>query len=175
MTTTRISISLVIAWLAQTTLVPVVAGTGAPVDLVLLVVVFAAIARGPVVGLWAGTVGGFVQDVLSGGIVGISGLTKSIVAVLVGVTGSRFIIATAWHRMLVVLVASIVHAVCFLVVYSLVGTAVPATGMGFVLVQGLANATLGVVAERSVRLAPGVFRRIRQGSSPVARRHWIMG
>ena len=175
MTTTRIGIALVIAWLGQTTLVPVVAGTGAPVDLVLLVVLFAAMARGPGVGLWTGTVAGLVQDALSGGVIGVSGLAKSIVAVLAGIAGSQFIIATIFHRMLVILAASLVHAFCFLGLYVLVGSEVPTAGVGFVLAQSVANAFVAVVAERIVRAAPGIFERIRRGRSPFARRHWIMG
>ena len=174
MTTTRIGVALVIAWLGQTTLVRVMAGTGAPVDLVLLVVVFAAVTRGLVVGMWTGTLGGLVQDALSGGVIGISGLAKSVVGVLAGVAGSQFIVGTVWHRMLVVLAASLVHAFCFLGIYTLVGSAAPAAGIGFVLAQSVANVVVGVVAEGLVRVLPGVFERIRQGRSPFARRHWIM-
>ena len=174
MTTIRISIALVVAWLVQTTLIPVVAGTGAPIDLVLVVVVFSAVTRGPIVGLWVGTIGGFVQDVLSGGIIGISGLAKSMVALLAGVAGSQFIIATAWHRMLVVLAASLVHAFFFLGIYSFISVAVPTTGIGFVMTQSVANAVVAVVAERLFRLVPGFLRRIRQGRSPLALRHWMI-
>ena len=175
MTTTRIGIALIVAWLGQTTLVPIVAGTGARVDLVLLVVVFAALARGPVVGLWTGTLGGLVQDALSAGIIGISGLAKSIVAVLVGIAGSRFIIGTVWHRLLIIVAASVVHTLCFVGVYVLVGSSVPAAGIRFVVVQVVANAVVGVTAEGFVRVAPAVFARIRRTRSPLARRHWIMG
>ena len=175
MTTTRIGIALIVAWLGQTTLVPLVAGTGAPVDLVLLVVVFAALARGPVVGLWTGTLGGLVQDALSAGIIGVSGLAKSIVAVLVGIAGSRLIIGTVWHRLLIVVAASVVHTLCFVGVYVLVGSAVPAAGIRFVVVQAVANAVVGVAAEGVVRVAPAVFARIRRMRSPLARRRWIMG
>ena len=175
MTTTRIGIALIVAWLGQTTLVPLVAGTGAPVDLVLLVVVFAALANGPVVGLWTGTLGGLVQDALSAGIIGVSGLAKSIVAVLVGIAGSQFIIDTVWHRLLIIVVASVVHTLCFVGVYVLVGSAVPAAGIRFVVVQVVANAVVGVTAEGLVRVAPAVFARIGRTRSPLARRHWIIG
>ena len=174
MTTTRIGIALIVAWLSQTTLVPLVAGTGAPVDLVLVVVVFAALARGPVVGLWTGTLGGLVQDALSAGIIGVSGLAKSIVVVLVGIAGSQFIVATVWHRVLIIMAASIVHTLCFAGVYALGGSAVPAAGIRFVVIQAATNAAVGITAEGFVRVAPGVFARIRRTRSPLARRHWTM-
>ena len=175
MTTTRIGIALIVAWLGQTTLVPLVVGTGAPVDLVLLVVVFVALARGPVVGLWTGTLGGLVQDALSAGIIGVSGLAKSIVAVLVGVAGSQLIIGTVWHRLLIIVVASVVHTLCFVGVYVLVGSSVPAAGIRSVVVQAVANAVVGVTAEGLVRVAPAVFARILRPRSPLSRRHWIIG
>ena len=77
MKTSQIAFALFVALLVQTTLVGVVAQQ-TPVDLVLIVVVFAALAGGPVVGLWTGTFGGLVQDILSGGVIGASGLAKTI-------------------------------------------------------------------------------------------------
>ena len=53
----------------------------ANVDFPLVVVVFAALSGGPVVGLWTGVAAGLAQDLLSGGIVGVSGLAKSLVGV----------------------------------------------------------------------------------------------
>ena len=113
MKTTHILVWLALALLVQTTLVPLVAGGGAPVDLVLVVVVFAALNRGPVAGLWTGTVAGLLQDALSGGIIGVSGLTKTIIGVVVGVVGSRFLLGTVWHRLAVLVGASFVHAFCY--------------------------------------------------------------
>ena len=52
-----VALGLGVALVLQTTLVSMIAG--APVDLVLVVVVFVAISGGPVGGLWTGTVGGF--------------------------------------------------------------------------------------------------------------------
>lgn len=175
MKTTRIGLMLTIAVLAQTTFVRAIGGTGAPVDLVLVVVVFAALSRGPVVGLWTGTLGGLVQDALSGGIIGVSGLAKSVVGVLVGVAASQFIIGTVWHRLLILLVASVGHAFCFLGVYALVGSAAPFSTLSLVLLQAVVNAVVGVGAEVVVHLIPGARQRVRQGRTPFGRRHWLMG
>ena len=164
-----------LAWLGQTTFVRVVAGVGVPVDLVLVAVVFAALSRGPVVGLWTGTLGGLVQDVLSGGIVGVSGLTKSIIGTLVGLVAAQFIVGTVWHRLLILFAASLVHALCFSGVYALVGSGVPVVGPGAVAAQAVVNALVGAVAEGCVRLVPGAWQRFRDGRAPLRGRHWMMG
>ena len=175
MKTTHIGLALTIALLAQTTFVRAIGGTGVPVDLVLVVVVFAALSRGPVVGLWTGSLAGLVQDALSGGIIGVSGLTKSIVGVLVGVAASQFIIGTVWHRLVVLLAASVGHASCFLGVYALVGSSAPVATVPLVLVQAVANAVVGVIAEAVAHAILGARERVRQGRTPFGRRHWIMG
>jgi len=174
MKTTHIVVLLALALLVQTTLVPVVAGGGAPVDLVLIVVVLAALQRGPVVGLWTGTFAGLVQDALSGGIIGVSGLTKTVVGVVAGVAGSRFILGTVWHRLAILITASFMHAFCYLGIYTLIGPEGPAVPIGIVAVQAAVNALVGVVALFVVGAAPGLFDRFRHGRRPLSRRRWIM-
>ncbi len=175
MKTTRIALAVIAALVVQTALVRVFAGDRAPVDLVLIAVVSAALSRGPVVGLWTGTFAGLLQDALSGGIIGVSGLAKSITGVLVGLTASQFIVATMWHRFAVLVAASVVSTVCFLAVYTLLGTASSLATAGYVVVQALTNGIVGITAVAVARAAPGALRRMRQGRSQLGRRHWIMG
>lgn len=175
MKTSRIILAMIAALVAQTALVRVVAGDQAPVDLILIVVVFAALSRGPVVGLWTGTFAGLFQDVLSGGIIGVSGLAKSIAGVLVGIMASQFIVATGWHRLAVLVAASVIHTFCFLGVYVLLGTASPLATVTYVLIQAVTNGVVGIAAAAVIRSTPGALRRVRQGRSPLGRRHWIMG
>ena len=59
------------------------------VDLVLVVVVYYALASGRVTGLLTGTVAGLVQDVLSGGVLGMAGLSKTVVGYLAGIVGTH--------------------------------------------------------------------------------------
>lgn len=174
MKTTHILVWLALALLVQTTLVPLVAGGGAPVDLVLVVVVFAALNRGPVAGLWIGTVAGLLQDALSGGIIGVSGLTKTIIGALVGVAGSRFLLGTVWHRLAVLIGASFVHAFCYLGIYALIGPNGPAGPFGIVAIQAAVNALVGAVVPLVAGAAPGVSDRLRQGRNPLRRRRWMM-
>ena len=175
MKTSSIGLSLAVAVLVQTALVRIVAAGNAPVDLVLVVVVFAALSRGRVVGLWTGTVGGLLQDVLSGGIIGVGGLAKSIIGLLVGIAGAQFIIRTIWHRLFILVAASVAHAFCFLGVYVLVGTAAPVATFTSVLIQAAVNAVVGIAAVGLIRAMSGALHWARQGRTPFSRRHWIMG
>ena len=174
MKTTHILVALGMALLAQTTVVPAVAGGGAPVDLVLVVVVFAALPRGPVVGLWTGTFAGLLQDALSGGIVGVSGLAKTVVGVLAGVGGSLFVLGTIWHRLTILVAASFLHSFCYIGVYTLISTGSPVSTIRMVGVQAVVNGIVGVVALVVVRVSPGMLERFRQGRNPFGRRRWIM-
>jgi rod shape-determining protein MreD len=166
---------LAVALLMQTVIIRAVADGTAPVDLVLVVVVFTALFRGPVVGLWTGTVSGILQDVLSGGIVGVSGLTKSIIGLLVGILGAELVVSTIWHRFAVLLAASVVHAFFFLGVYSLLGTLIPTSVISLVLVQAVSNASSGMIAVALAWIVPVAVRRVRHRRTLLVRRNWIMG
>ena len=174
MKTTHIGGALVVALLVQTTLVPVLFAGNAPVDLVLVVVVLAALSRGATVGVWTGTCGGLLQDALSGGVIGVSGLTKTIAGALVGVASSQFIVGTAWHRLAILFVASVIHALCYIGVYSLILPGGAVATLGMVGVQALVNAVIGVLAEAGARSAPSGFERLRHGRRSFTRRHWMM-
>ena len=57
---------------------------GGVFDFVLVGVVFAALQSGAVAGMLAGTIGGLLLDVLSGGVVGLGGLVKTLVGCAAG-------------------------------------------------------------------------------------------
>ena len=166
---------LAVALLVQTVMIRVVADGAVPVDLVLVVVVFTALFRGPVVGLWTGTVSGIFQDVLSGGIVGVSGLTKSVIGLLVGIVGAEFVVSTIWHRLAVLLAASVFHTLLFLGVHSLLGTMMPTSVISLVLVQAVSNAFSGIISAALVWIVPVAVRRVRHRRTLLVRRNWIMG
>ena len=161
MTAIGIALALAAALLAQTAIVRMVASEGLPTDLVLIVVIFAALSRGRLAGLWTGTAGGLLQDMLSGGIIGISGLAKCITGVLVGMAGSRFIIETIWQHLVVIVLASTFHTVSVLGVYALVGAA-PAATATFVLSRAAAEGMLGISALTLARVVPVAVQRTRQ-------------
>lgn len=166
MKTAWMGLGLGLALALQTTLAASVPGTGAPVDLVFVVVVAVAISSGPVAGLWSGTVGGLLQDALSGGVIGVGGLAKTLVGYLVGQFGSHFMVARPWHQLLVFFFGSLVHAGCFVGVYSLLSDGGTMSSYGSVLTQAMANAVIGVVVAVGLQLAPGAIERRR------LRRRW---
>jgi rod shape-determining protein MreD len=172
MKTAQVGILIAVALLVQTTVIKIGAGGGTPVDFVLIVVVLTALQRGPVVGLWAGTFGGLFQDALSGGIIGVSGLTKTIIGVGSGVVGSRFILGTVWHRLAFVIGASLVQAFSYLGIYSLIGLKSPMVSFNAVGVEAGLNGVVAIVVPWLFRVMPAMFHRFRQGRNPLNRRRW---
>jgi rod shape-determining protein MreD len=99
------------AVLVETALAYLVASPGRYLDSFLLVVVYCALARGVTHGMLAGAAAGWVQDALFGGrVLGLSGLSKLLVAFGVGLAAGRFLITGAPARALVVLLATVADA-----------------------------------------------------------------
>ena len=152
-----IVLALAVALVVQTSL-----PAAAPVDLVLVVVVAAALAFGPVTGLVAGTVGGLVQDALSSGILGMGGLSKTLVGFAAGRFATQFIVTATVPRLLVFAAASAAHAALFMGLYTLLGLRSfpdPATAVA---TQAVANAVIGVVGVRTVDAIPRMIEHRRQ-------------
>lgn len=166
-----IALALAGALFLQTALVRLAAALGAPVDFVLVVVVLAALARGPLAGLWAGAGVGLLEDMLSGGVVGISGLARSSTGALAGMVGSWFVIGTTWQHFIVIVLASVFHTVCLLGVHALMGTA-PAVTAAFILNRAAVAGTIGVAVLVLVRGAPDIVKRSRRRRAPFAGRRW---
>lgn len=159
MSPAQIGLTVAGAVTVQTTLAWSVGSNVANLDLPLVVVVLAALSRGPLTGLWTGTGAGFAQDVLSGGIVGVSGLCKCVVGVAAGMAGERLLVAAAWQRSLVLVAATFVHATCFFGTYALIPATTPIGSWRDVGGQALANALAGVVA---IGVAENARRRRRR-------------
>ena len=153
----------------QTTLTRfIVRGTGA-VDLVLVVVVYAALTTGPVTGLLTGTFAGIVQDALSSGVIGIGGLAKTIVGFLAGIIGTQFIVAQPLPRFVVFFAATVLHAVLFIGLYELLDLRTFGAPYGAVVGQCLGNAIVGVLAFQVAELLPGAMERRRASRSRIRR------
>ncbi len=93
MKTAAVIAALFVSLALQSTFAGLHIGGTTVVNLVLVVVVYVALAFGPAAGLVVGTAGGLIQDTLAGGIVGIGGFAKTLVGFLVGVLGAQFIVA----------------------------------------------------------------------------------
>lgn len=131
------------------------------VDLVLVVVVYAALTFGPVTGMFAGTFAGLVQDYLSTGVVGIGALAKTVVGFAAGIIGTQFIVAQPLPRFVVFVGATVVHALIFIGLYVLLGLWKFEAPYTAVLGQALANALIGVIAFQLAELLPGAVERRR--------------
>jgi rod shape-determining protein MreD len=131
------------------------------IDLVLVVVVYVALTAGPVPGLLAGTFAGLVQDALSSGVIGIGGLSKTVVGFLAGVIGTQFIVAQPFPRFVVFFAATLVHAVIFMGLYVILDVRQFGAPYAAVTGQALGNAVVGVVAFQLVELLPGAVERRR--------------
>jgi rod shape-determining protein MreD len=152
----------------QTTLARFFRGTVA-VDLVLIVVVYVALTSGPVTGMLAGTVAGLMQDFLSGGVIGIGGLAKTIVGFLTGIIGTQFIVAQPLPRFVVFFSATALHAVVFMGLYVLLDVRHFGTPYAAVAAQAAGNAVVGVIAFQLVELLPGAVERRRAGKTRLRR------
>lgn len=148
---------------AQTTLAGYVFRSSTPIDLVLIVVVYVAIKSGPATGLLAGTVAGLIQDALAGGILGIGGLAKTLVGFLSGVLGTQFIVTAPLPRFLLLLVATALHAVVFMGLYSLLDLRQFPAAYSAIAGQAFGNAFVGVIAFQVVEWFPGFVDRRRAG------------
>ena len=135
----------------------------APLDLVLVAVVYIALTAGPTSGLLAGACAGLAQDALGSGIIGIGGLAKTVVGL------HRWPGRHAVHRQrplprFVTFVAStIIHAVIFMGLNELLGLAHFGFPWGGVLGQGVANAVVGIVILQAIELLPGAVERRSAG------------
>lgn len=170
MTTARLVVAIAVALALQTTLVRFAVAGGSVVDLVLVVVVYTALVSGPVRGLLTGAIAGIAQDTLSGGIVGVGGLAKTMVGFLAGIVGSQFIVVRPMPRFVVFVLATLAHAFCFLGLHMLLDPRAPAWPFAAVLGQAVGNALVGVLAFQANEMLPGVIQRRRVRGTQLSRR-----
>jgi rod shape-determining protein MreD len=161
------------ALLLQTTLSGLFLGAAVTVNLVLVAVVYVALAFGPVTGMVSGMIGGLVQDALAGGIVGLGGLTKTLIGFVVGVLSAQFNLSTTLPRLVMFVVATFVHQVLLAGLYRITGG--PHVGLQFsaMLVQALVNGLVGAIAFVLVENGPEALqkRRMRRATTFSKRRY----
>ena len=165
--------ALGVALLLQTTLAGLTMRGAALVNLVLIAVVYVALAHGAVTGLLAGAAGGIVQDALAGGVVGVGGLTKTIVGFFVGVLGAHFIVSQPLPRFVMFVAATVVHELCFQVFSAVVESRAVTFHLSTVLTQAAINGAIGILAFQVVEGAPGLMqRRQTRRASDMSRRRF---
>ena len=164
-------LALAVALALQSTIAGLTLQGATAVNLVLVAVVYVALAFGPVTGLLAGTAGGLAQDALAGGVVGIGGLTKTLVGFLVGVLGTQFIVAQPLPRLVTFLGATVVHELCFHALYALVEGRPFAIDWWAVWKQAAVNSLVGTLAFAVVERGPELLQR-RDGRASYGRRRY---
>jgi rod shape-determining protein MreD len=157
----RVITAIALALALQTTLAQFLVGGGAALDLVLVVVVYVALTNGPVTGMLAGSAAGITQDALSIGVIGIGGLAKSVVGLVVGAIGQQFLVTAALPRLVIFLGSSVAHAVMFIGIYVLLGLGSFPSPWAGILTQALGNTAVGMIAFSIVEVFPVFVDRRR--------------
>jgi rod shape-determining protein MreD len=158
-------LAIIVALALQTTVVPFVWSGKSTIDLVLVVVVYTALQFGPTTGLLTGAIAGMAQDALSGGIIGVGGLAKTIVGFMAGTIGSQFIVTNWLPRFVVLLLGAALNAICILGLYAVIdkhGLSIPWRTAS---PQMLLTAFVGIMLIQAVQAIPGFLmrRRLRRG------------
>jgi rod shape-determining protein MreD len=156
----------------QSTLAGLSIGGGLAVNLVLVAVVYVALAYGPVTGLLAGSAGGLVQDALAGGVVGIGGFSKTLVGFMVGVLGAQFIVSQPLPRLVMFVAATVVHELVFQALYALAEVRAFRFDYTSVLTQAALNGIIGILAFQVVESGPGLLQRRRARGASLSRRRF---
>ena len=162
-----VMLAITLAVALQTTLAGFVIRGTVALDLVLVVVVYVALTSGPTTGLLTGAVAGLVQDTLAanGNVIGIGGLSKTIVGFLAGIIGTQFIVTATLPRFVVFFGATVLHAIVFMGLYVLLDLRHFGTPYTAVAGQAVGNAVVGVIAFQIAELLPGAVERRRASRS----------
>lgn len=164
--------ALGVALLLQTTLAGLTMTGAALVNLVLIAVVYVALAHGAVTGLLAGAAGGIVQDALAGGVIGVGGLTKTIVGFFVGVLGAQFIVSQPLPRFVMFVAATVVHEFCFQALSAVVESRGVTMHYSTMVTQAAVNGAIGILAFQLIEGAPGLVQRRHSRRSDLGRRRF---
>lgn len=90
-------------------------------DLVLVVVVYSCFARDPVRAMFIGAAGGLIQDSFSGGLMGSTSFTKTVVAFLIGALSIRIALDKLFPRLIVMAAASLLSGLIYVGIHRLFG------------------------------------------------------
>lgn len=170
---TRILLTVAVALILQMALARYAVGGRWVFDLVLVGVVYAALCWGPVAGMWTGTLGGLMQDALSGEVVGLGGFAKTVAGYGAGVLGAQFIVARPLARSGAVAIATIVHRLIVVGLLATVDRDWPGFSWTAMLMETGLNAAAGLIAFQLTEMVPGAVRQSRERRrSAFSRRRW---
>lgn len=172
MKSAAVVIALAVALAAQTTLSGLFVGRTIAVNLVLVAVVYCALAFGPVTGMFAGMIGGLAQDALAGGIVGLGGLTKTVIGFVVGLLSAQFNLSSTIPRLVMFVAATFVHQLMLAGLQRITGGQGMGLKFSLMLTQALINSLVGVVAFFVVEQGPGIVQRRRLRGTSFAKKRF---
>jgi rod shape-determining protein MreD len=112
-------------------------------DLPLLVVIYYALNRGPTVGLTLGGAVGLLQDGLTGSLLGVAALSRSLVGFLVGTAVTRFVLSGLLARLLMVASATLLARVLDLFTLAVMGRHLVSPSLPELFAGVAGNAVLG--------------------------------
>jgi len=142
-------------------------------DLVLVGVVYAALVWGPVAGMLAGTIGGAIQDLLAGGIVGVGGLVKTLIGYGAGAIGAQFVLAKPQARTIIVAGATVAHRLAVIGLNALIEQHWSGVPWPAILGETVLNSLVALVAFQAAEALPGAVERGRaRRRSTFTRRNW---
>jgi len=172
MKVSKVAFIVVFALVLQTTLIPYLVGSWVPLDLVLVAIVYLAMTTSPVTALLSGAAGGVIQDTLSGGIIGVSGIAKTIVGFSVALVGTQIIVVRSFPRFVIFFGATLLHASVFLGLYSMLVAPIPNSSVSSVFGEALGNGLVGAVLFELLRALPRLRWRGMSGSRIKPRLEW---
>jgi len=150
-----------LAVLAQAVLVRFAVGGRLVFDFVLVGVVYVALRGDARAGLIGGTVGGLMQDVLSGGVIGVGGLAKTLVGGGAGGIGSRFVVTKPHSRALIVAGASVAHRLLMILMTSIIAEQWPTFSPADMLEETVVNSVSAWVLFYATDALPAAVERRR--------------
>jgi len=170
---TRVVLVAVVALVLQMALARYAVGGRWVFDLVLVGVVYAALCWGPVSGMWAGTLGGLVQDALSGEVIGLGGFAKTVAGFGAGVLGAQFIVARPFGRAGAVALATVAHRLIIVGLLATVDRDWPGFSWSAMLMEIGLNSVAGFAAFQMTEMLPGAVQQSRERRrSSLSRRQW---
>jgi hypothetical protein len=102
-------------------------------------------------------------------VLGMAGLSKTVVGYVTGILGTQFIVTGTLTRFVVFFLATVMNDVVFMGMYELLGLRSFGTPYAAVAAKGLGNAVVGVLAFKVVELLPGAVERRRLARSSFRR------
>lgn len=142
-------------------------------DLVLVAVVYAALAWGPVSGMMAGTLGGLIQDSLAGDVMGIGGLAKTVAGASAGIAGAQFIVSSGPARVATVAAVTVGHRLLVVALLAIIDQRWSNVDWLAMLVETGINGLAGLIAFQASVLLPGAVRSTRElRRSSLSKRRW---